>query len=230
MVLVGLLIAGPASSSAQTMKLQLGVHLGVNLSRSPYDSPGLEGSDVATDKLRPGFGGGGTITLTFPGQERVSFETGLGYHARGGTTEFRFEGQDSLGNPTNGGLHEYEWKLAYLTVPFALRVSLPVGSVGTYVKAGMEAAALVGAKRVERHPAQGDAGAYEIEADIGNWLTNGDIGLVVAVGTDVPVGRAFAFAEVGYTHGLTDVLDPQDAFQDATLHNRTISLTAGIRL
>ena len=230
MLFLGVAVLGTTSSSAQTMKLQLGVHLGVNLARSPYDSPGLRGSDVASDRLRTGFGGGGTITLILPGQERVSFETGLCYQARGGTTEFRFDGEDSLGNPTGGGLHEYDWKLEYLTVPFVLRVSLPVGVVRSYIRAGMEAAALVGAKRAERHPAQGDEDSYEIETDIGSWLTNGDIGLVVAAGVDIPVGRAFAYTEVGYTHGLTDVLDPQGGFDEATLHNRTVSLSAGIRL
>ena len=37
------------------------------------------------------------------------------------TVDLSIDFEDSLGNPTNGGLHEYDWKLAYLTVPFVLR-------------------------------------------------------------------------------------------------------------
>jgi hypothetical protein len=229
-VLVGVVTVLPVASFAQTMKLRFGAQVGVNLARSPYEAPGLVGSDIVDDKYRVGFVVGGTATLVLPGQEMFSFESGFFLQTKGGTTAFTFDTQGSLSAPVREPPYEYNWKLSYLTVPLLAKASVPVGSLRAYVKAGVEASILLSAQLVERYRYEFTTGGYEVEIDIKDRTATGDAAPVLGAGVEIPLGRIAAFAEVSYAHGLVDVLEFEGVYSNANLFNRVISLTAGVRL
>jgi hypothetical protein len=224
-VLAGLFTLLPAAVSAQTMQVRLGAQIGVNLAQSPYDLAGLDEA-TAKDVYRAGLSGGVTMTLVLPGQTLFSHEMGLVVEEKGGRTKFKYDSPDSTREPP----YEYDWRLTYLTVPLLAKVSFSVGGVRPYVKAGGEVALLLAASMAERYRREGDGGTYEIDREITDWLGSGDIGLVVGVGTEIPLGPAGAFLEVTYVYGLTDILEQDGLYSDEQLHNRVIGLTAGIRL
>jgi len=65
--------------------------------------------------------------------------------------------------------------------------------------------------------------------NIEDWLTDLDWGVTAAAGLEFPIGGLSGFAEMGYTHGFTDIMDPKgDVIADVTLYNRVLSLTAGV--
>ncbi len=228
--LIGVVTLLPGQTSAQTMRLRFGAQVGVNLAQSPYEAPGLVGTDIVDDKYRVGFVGGGTATLVLPGQEVFSFESGFLIQTKGGTTAFAFDAQGFLSVPSREAPYEYNWKLSYFTVPLLAKGSVPVGSLRVYVKAGVEASILLSARLVERYRDELTPGGYEVEIDIKDRTATGDAAPVLGTGIEIPLGRVAAFAEISYAHGLVDVLEFDGVYSNANLFNRVISLTAGVRL
>lgn len=207
------------------MELRLGAQVGVSFAQSPYDLPGLDEA-TAEDAYRTGLSGGVTVTLVLPGQTLFSHETGLIVQEKGGRTKFRYDSADSTREPP----YEYNWRLTYLTVPLLLKATHKVGTVRPYLKAGAEASLLLSASLAEHYWDQDGTGSYEIDRKITDWLGSGDIGLVVGAGTEIPLGAGAGFVEVSYVHGLTDILEREGLYSDEQLRNRSVGLTAGIRL
>lgn len=68
-------------------------------------------------------------------------------------------------------------------------------------------------------------GPEDRASDIKDIMTSTELSLAIAAGIGFRIGERAAFAELGYSHGLTDVLET-----DSTLRNRTAGLAVGIRL
>ena len=224
-VLVNVMALTPAPLFAQGVKLHWGTQIGVNLAQASYES---EFFDHVDNKYSPGFIGGGTLVMSFPGQQMFSIESGLFFQMKGGKTEIKMLGTDTEGNLTGVFRDERRWKLNYLTVPLLVRASLYTGGLQPYVKAGPEFGILVSSKYERHSETPGQSPSPTTEIDMKDWSNSTDLALLFGAGLQFETGSAAFFAELSYSHSLTDVWETRNVSNE-TLKNRVVGLSAGVR-
>ena len=66
-----------------------------------------------------------------------------------------------------------------------------------------------------------------IKTDVTDSMKNPNIELFVGIGADVPLGSRSGFVQLSYSHGLTDVNDPEGSPWDVKRYYRNVSLIFG---
>ncbi len=222
-IVIILLLAAPASHAVEW---SFGVVGRLNSAESPYDWP-EDFSWEFEDQRRVTFGAGAFVVYEFQDSGVFALESGVIYQRKGGHTdnEYTITGPDSP-DPIATGTYRYTWELAYFSVPLLVRASFGTGSIRRYVKLGPEVSVLYWAEFTGED--LDNNGLPDSRDDIKHWLTDLDWGVTAAAGLEFPIGSICGFAEVGYTHGFTDIMDPADVEIDVTLYNRVLSLSAGV--
>ena len=223
---VVVIVALLAPSSSCAGEWSFGVLGRLSSAESPYDWP-EEFTWEFEDQRRATFGAGAFVVYEFADSGMWSLESGVIYQRKGGHTdqEYWISGPDSP-EPMFTGTYRYTWELAYFSIPLLVRASFGTGSARPYVKLGPEVSVLYWAELTGEDL---DDHLGDSQENIKDWLTNLDWGVTAAAGLEFPIGGVSGFAEAGYTHGFTDIMDPADAVADVTLYNRVLSLTAGAR-
>ncbi len=227
-LILGMICVLSPMPTAGGIGVEFGLQAGVNIATSPYKWPGgIFIIRKLDNSYRTVYGGGGTVLFTFTDLDFLSIESGLLLNMKGGSTYLVAESQTSLQDPIVMTF-EVDTKLLYLTIPLHLRMSFKPGKINPYIKTGLDIDILLSAKSNEKIPAVGSDA--EQETDIKDDMTAFDWGLVAGVGVEIPTGsRALFFIEATYCHGLTDILDPENAVFDVKVHNRVIGIMAGAR-
>jgi hypothetical protein len=214
--------------SAGGIGVKFGFQAGINVAQSMYDPPDFFQEKELENKFRTVFAGGGVVTLSFDAIEYLSIESGLLVQMKGGTTHLFLESTTIIYPDPINMTYEMDWKLLYLTIPLHARFSIESGKITPYIKTGLDFDILLSATMDERKTINGSTD--ESEYDIKDDLTAFELGLVAGAGVEIPTGnRALLFFEATYCHGLTDILDPENAGYDGKVHNRVIGIMAGVR-
>jgi len=227
-VSLGFLTLSPLPLFAQGGSLHLGAQMGVTLAEASYESEFLSGGD---NRVRPGIVGGAIVDIYLPGQQIFSVETGLLFEMKGGKREFGVIGTDAEGHSLGiVGYDRFTWKLNYLTVPLCAKVSLRTGALKPYLKAGPELGILLSSKIEERFEGSrpGVPSLPATEADVKDRSASTDFGLLFGAGVEFKIGRQAVFAELSYSHGLTNVFKSEETFIKK-LENRVVSLSGGVK-
>jgi hypothetical protein len=197
------------------------------MAKSPFDPPSSAYvPKELEDKFRTAFGGGGTVSLTFSGADYLSIDSGLFIQMKGGSTHLVIESETSL-DPLEV-IYDMDWKLLYFSIPVHARFSIGSGKITPYIKTGIDIDFLLSAQVDETITVDGltESGHSDIEDD----LTSFDLGFVAGAGVEYAIGgNAILFIEGTYCHGLTDILDPENAGFDVVVKNRVIGIMGGVR-
>jgi hypothetical protein len=225
-VLALLLVLCLFASSALGWEGQVALHVGGSLTRAQYESGYYDGDS----KFGPGVLFGFTSVVPLGSGNGLAFETGLLFNQRGGETDFHIV----RSAPDEVVLWErtdtYDWRLWYATFPMALRYS-PSEEGGVYLKAGMELAFLLEARR--EWPVYDHESDEEPDVDYVVRYGHGDFNfydfsVLAGVGYEFSVAGSNGFVELTYVQGLRDVLNVRNAVFDAKLTNSSINLSVGV--
>jgi hypothetical protein len=228
-VLLGVTVPLPVSVQAQEMKPYFQVQGGVNLSTVSHRIEGYE-EDWIDDDFRIGYGFGGIIGLALVETGSLSLESGLLYQRKGGDSHLKYPLYGPRGDLAGWHCTELNWKFTYLTIPVLARATLGDCRTKPYIKIGPEVGILLSAK-YERpgYPQYGEMDE-RVEEDVKDAITSVDFSLFLAGGVRFAVGSKVLLVELSYSHGLTDVYDPEDAYWEEEMMNGVIGLTMGIVL
>jgi hypothetical protein len=102
--------------------------------------------------------------------------------------------------------------------------------VKPFVKMGVEFGIALSAKFEAPKPFASPGPREVEEEDFKDDLKKPDTGLLVALGLDFPIGSFSGFAQLSYSHGVGDILDPGGAVADAILKSRVLVLVVGLNL
>ena len=184
---------------AQDDAMQFGVKAGLNLANISFD-PEIEGLsfDAATK-----FGVGGIIL--YPLSEVLDLQVEAMYLLKG--SKSKIEGFDD----------DFEFNLAYLSVPVMGRYNLGSGDTSPYIAVGPEFGFLLSAKSKF-----GDE-----EEDLKDTTKSIDLGLNIGAGVSMDMGTMPVFAEVRYSLGLSDINDDPDD-PDTSIKTTGIQLFVGM--
>lgn len=216
-VLIGLIVCtAPGFVSTANGRTHFQMQMGFNLANSSFDSQAYDEAVISNNVLG-GLMGGGAFGFTLPGQDLVALESGLYIQMRGGKTVVQPPGALDM---------ELEWKLNYLTVPILAR--LPLGGkefrtqtvegraeARAYTKAGLELGFLLTSSLVR------DEG---ISVDINDHVASSDLGVLLAIGVELGLGRVSPLFELRYAHGLKDVHESDSV----KIKNRVLSINFGV--
>jgi hypothetical protein len=223
------IVLSPAPLSGQEIEPYFQFHAGPKLCTVSHRIESYE-EDWIEDDFRLGYSVGGIFGVAFAETRALSLESGLLYQRRGGDSNLKYPMYDMRGNVAGWHSTELNWKFTYLTIPIFARASLGGGRDGPYIKVGPELGILLSAK-YERpgYPQFGEVDE-RVEEDVETAITPIDISLFLGGGVNIPVGRTVMFVELGYSHGLRDVYEAEDAYEEEELRNRMIGLSVGVIL
>ena len=184
---------------AQDDAMQFGVKVGLNLANVSFD-PKPEG--VSFDAVTK-FGAGGI--MLYPLSEVLDLQVEAMYLLKG--SKSTIEGFDD----------DFEFNLAYLSVPVMGRYNLGSGDTSPYIVVGPEFGFLLSAKSKF-----GDE-----EEDVKDDFKSLDLGLNIGAGVSMNMGATPMFVEVRYSLGLSDINDiPDDS--DITVKTTGIQFFVGM--
>ena len=205
-LLVPALLAAPSAAGAQTTPAQ--VRFGL---LGSFNMSTLGGSDVARPRMKGGFSVGALVRL--PISNAWSFQPELEYAGKGVRMK---------STTTPSGPYTETVGLGYLEAPLLLRLSArstPSGRL--FVEAGPAPAVNL------RCSISLVANAVSVSTSCASRSLDPnsfDVGAIVGVGLELPLGTRSIWAGVRYNYGLTDVADGSNA------RNRNLQIVGGLIL
>jgi hypothetical protein len=218
----------PTILLAEGVGVEFGLQAGLNLAKATYDPPADFFQPITLDNdFRTVFGGGGTVSLTFPDLDVFTLESGLLIQMKGGETRMTVQAYDWITQEAFESKWNIIWKYLYLSIPICVRLSIPAGSVKPYLKAGAEIDILLSAewKQKSTHP----DGTITVVEDVKDDTAAFDAGLIAGAGVEASIGRARPFVELIYCHGVIDTIDPEETEFNVKAYNRVVGIIAGVR-
>ena len=202
------------------------LHLGMVYSQARFEEPSAFGEDELDHEFREGLCAGLSASMPLPTSLPLSIESGASYQRRGGSSAWTVPEIGEDGSESGTRTNRIRWTLDYLTVPLLLRVDVLHSTLGPFVVVGPEFAFSLSAS--EEEPSFAGTNGTDTH-DLGDRMSNPDVGLLVGAGCGFRVAQRAAFIRLTYSYGLRDVLEKAD-IGDPELKNRAFALVVGVEL
>lgn len=183
-------------------KFKFGILGGLDLAKVIFNSE-------ATN-TRSGFETG--IFFEFVLENYISIQPGISYIQKGS----KFENEVVV----------ITQKMNYLEFPLICNFKFTSGKIAPYLSTGFYLSTRVSCYQNQEYSSgeryEYDTKEYFDKADLG-WIAGGGVNFTVSKNMDL-------FANFYYSMGLTNIINSTETFDNATVHNRGMQITAGIKL
>ncbi|MBK8553023.1 MAG: PorT family protein [Ignavibacteria bacterium] len=117
-------------------------------------------------------------------------------------------------------------KMNYLEFPLICNFKFTSGKIAPYLSTGFYLSTRVSCYQNQEYSSgeryEYDTKEYFDKADLG-WIAGGGVNFTVSKSTDL-------FVNFYYSMGLTNIINSSQSFDNATVHNRGMQITAGVKL